>query len=123
MAVNKTNAAEPVEVNTTITKAETAAAAAPVVEKTTRAKTEKAADVAFCVYLGPTIHGVIQSGTIYNGNRKATEKALAEAIEKYPLIAKLIVTDKTLAEDRIKVKTSGNALNVFYRKLASGKSI
>lgn len=88
-------------------------------EAPTKQKTD---DADFCVYLGPNIHGVIQSGTVYGGNRKTAETALATAIAKYPLIAKLIVTDKTIAEDRIKVKTAGNALNVFYKQLASGKS-
>jgi hypothetical protein len=37
------------------------------------------------------------------------------------LIAKLISTDKTIAEDRVKVKTAGNLLNVYYKKLANGK--
>lgn len=124
MAVKKPGtAAEPVEVGNAVIEPETPAEAAPTVGKAAAAKAAKSDNADFCVYLGPTIHGVIQSGTIYSGNRKATEKALAAAIEKYPLIAKLVVTDKTLAEDRVKVKTAGNALNVFYKKLASGKSI
>lgn len=75
----------------------------------------------FCVYIGPTIQGVIQSGTVYSGTRDNAKTLLASAIEKYPLIARLIVTDKTFAEDRIKVKTAGNQLNVLYKKLASGQ--
>lgn len=77
----------------------------------------------FCVYIGPSIRGVIQSGTIYGKSLEETKEFLAPAIEKYPLIGKLISTDKTIAEDRIKVKTAGNLLNVYYTKLASGKSI
>lgn len=76
--------------------------------------------VSFCVYIGPSIRGVIQSGTIYGKTLKETKVFLATAIEKYPLIAKLISTDKTFAEDRIKVKTAGNLLNVYYKKLSSG---
>lgn len=75
----------------------------------------------FCVYIGPTIQGVIQSGAVYSGTRKDAEALLVSAIEQYPLIAKLIVTDKTLAEDRIKVKKAGNQLNVLYKKLALGQ--
>lgn len=75
----------------------------------------------FCVYIGPSIRGVIQSGTIYSGSLEETLKFLSPAIEKYPLIAKLISTDKTIAEDRVKVKTAGNLLNVYYKKLANGK--
>ena len=76
----------------------------------------------FCVYIGPTIRGVIQSNTIYPGSKQDVEKRLEEAIEKYPLIAKLISNDKTFAEDRIKVNTAGNVLNVYYKKLVAGKS-
>ncbi|MDD2296802.1 MAG: hypothetical protein PHX79_03195 [Sphaerochaetaceae bacterium] len=76
----------------------------------------------FCVYIGPSIRGVIQSGTIYGKSLEETKMFLATAIEKYPLIAKLISTDRTIAEDRIKVKAAGNLLNVYYTKLASGKS-
>jgi hypothetical protein len=75
----------------------------------------------FCVYIGPSIRGVIQSGTIYPGSLEKTKEFLAPAIQKYPLIGKLISTDKTIAEDRIKVNTAGNLLNVYCRQLA-GKS-
>lgn len=75
----------------------------------------------FCVYIGPSIRGVIQSGTIYPGALEKTKEFLAPSIQKYPLIAKLLSTDKTIAEDRIKVKTAGNLLNVNFKKLA-GKS-
>lgn len=76
----------------------------------------------FCVYIGPSIRGVIQSNTIFPGTKPEVEKRLTDAIERYPLIAKLISPDKTFAEDRIKVNTAGNVLNVYYNKLASGKS-
>ena len=75
----------------------------------------------FCVYIGPSIRGVIQTGTIYSGSRQQTEAFLAQAIKKHPLIAKLISPEKTFAEDRIKVKTAGNLLNEYYAQL-SGKS-
>lgn len=93
-----------------------------VTEKKTKEAEAASDDASFCVYLGPTIQGVIQSGTVYRGNRKSVGEALSAEIAKYPLIAKLIVTDQTIVEDRVKVKTAGNALNVYYKKLASGKS-
>jgi len=74
----------------------------------------------FCVYIGPSIRGVIQTNTIYEGSKKETETKLADEIGKYPLIKRLIVTDKSLAEDRIKVKTAGSPLNQYFKKLASG---
>ncbi len=76
----------------------------------------------FCVYLGPTITGVIQSGTIYRGEKARVLAELESAVRNYPLIKALIVTDKTLSEDRIKVKTPGNILFVNYNKLMSGKN-
>ena len=75
----------------------------------------------FCVYLGPTITGVIQSGTIYRGDKATVIAGLENAIKKYPLIKTLVVTDKTLSDDRIKVKTPGNILYVNYKKM-SGKN-
>lgn len=76
----------------------------------------------FCAYLGPTILGVIQSGTIYPGAKPDVLKSIKPATDRYPLIAGLVVDGNTLAADRVKVKTSGNLLNVYYRRLASGKS-
>lgn len=89
--------------------------------KSVKASVKKPVEDRFCVYIGPSIRGVIQSGTVYAGSKEKTEKFLSPAIEKHPLIAKLISTEMTFAEDRIKVKTAGNLLNVYYKKLA-GKS-
>lgn len=75
----------------------------------------------FCVYIGPTIIGVIQSGTVYRGKKSDVLKTIAAAVEKYPLIASLVVTDKTIAKDRIKVNIPGNLLYVNYHKLIRGK--
>lgn len=74
----------------------------------------------FCVYIGPTITGVIQSGTIYRGNKQEVLASLALAIKKIPLIKTLVVSSETLPEDRIKVKTPGNLLYVNYHKMISG---
>ena len=100
-----------------ITETKSQAEETPAVEVTSVEEPER-----FCVYIGPSIRGVIQSGTIYGKSLEDTKTFLATAIKKYPLIGKLISTDKTIAEDRIKVKTAGNLLNVYYTKLASGKS-
>jgi hypothetical protein len=72
--------------------------------------------------LGPTIRGVVQSGVLLPGTRADAEKQLAGAIAKYPDVAKLVVPDTSLAADRIKVKTPGNALYAVYRKLVGGLS-
>lgn len=71
----------------------------------------------FCVYLGPSIVGVIQRGCVYPGSKADALKVAALAVEKYPLIARLIVTNENLAESRIKIRTPGNLLNEAYRQL------
>lgn len=90
-------------------------------KKKAAAQKQTAEASGFCVYLGPTMMGVIQRGTIYPGSRKDILASLAPAIEKHPLIESLVVSDDTLPVDRIKVKTPGNLLYVNYHKLASGK--
>ncbi|MBR3767529.1 MAG: hypothetical protein IKL10_04725 [Clostridia bacterium] len=101
------------------------AANVEVTAKTEKTEIKKKADgssnaFGFCVYIGPTILSVIQSGTIYKGSRERVLDSLKEITEKYPLIKPLIVSDKTLAFDRVKVKTPGNILYENYRKLLKG---
>ena len=96
-------------------------ARAPKEAKKTPAKKSDGKTAGFCVYLGPSIRGVIQSGTVYRGSKAAVLKELAPALERFPLIASLVVTGETLPVDRIKVKTAGNLLNVNYKKLATGR--
>ncbi len=111
------------------TEGENAAAvvAAPAEKKveapTTKAvkKEQTAKSAGFCAYIGPSIHGVIQTGHIYEGDKAKVLKELAPIVEKRPLIAALVVDGATLKTDRIKVKTPGNLLFVQYQKLAAGE--
>ena len=101
---------------------EVAVAAAPVAKTTaTSAKKPDARSAGFSVYIGPSIPGVIQSGHIYDSPRADALKSIANIVEKYPLVASLVVDGATLAVDRTKVKTPGNLLYVNYHKLAAGK--
>jgi len=75
----------------------------------------------FCIYLGPTITGVIQCGTVYPGDKAKVLKELKSAIEKQPLIASLVIPEERISEDRVKVKTPGNILFVNYNKILSNK--
>lgn len=74
----------------------------------------------FYCYVGPSIMGVIQHGTIYMGSRRKAMAEAAEAIEKNPVIKTLIVSGDRLPEVRVKVKTPGNALYKNYQR-AAGK--
>lgn len=93
---------------------------APAAESHIKKPAEKSAG--FCVYIGPTIPGVIQSGHVYSGDRTAVLKEIDHIVEKRPLVAALLVDGLTLAVDRIKVKTPGNLLFVQYKKLAAGEN-
>lgn len=73
----------------------------------------------FCVYLGPSIRGVILTGAIIQGTHDAAVKEYAQLIERFPPVKNLIVKDADLAEARVKIKTSGNALYEYNRKLTA----
>lgn len=118
MAVKKDQVAEAAEIETVAEAASQVKEASTVKKVSSKTPAEK--PEAFCVYIGPSIRGVIQSGTVYPGTREKTLQFLNSAVAQYPLIAPLVVTEKTIAEDRIKVKRAGNLLNVQYKKLVSG---
>ena len=87
--------------------------------KTTSKKQKKPAEGAgFSCYIGPSIMGVIQQNIIMPGSVEDMKACYAQAIEKYPLIGKMIVDGYELAEARSKAKTPGNLLHVYYRRLA-----
>ena len=69
------------------------------------------------VYVGPTVQGIVQAGTIYTGTRNAVLEKFREAAERFPDIGELIVRDTELAEARKKIKTGGNALANAYRSI------
>lgn len=75
----------------------------------------------FCVYLGPSIRGVITHGKVIPGSKAEALEAVAAERAQYPLIGALVVAAEHLPEARVKVKTPGNLLYVNYRKLAAGK--
>lgn len=75
-----------------------------------------------CVYLGPSIRGVIQSGQIFPVAKEQAIRSIGSAVSAYPLIADLIVPGGSLPAERVKVKTPGNLLYVKYHKLACAKA-
>lgn len=75
----------------------------------------------FCAYVGPTLLGVIQNGTVYPKPKSEMLKELAPVIDRFPLVAKLIVHGRDLAEAKVNVKRPGNIMHINYHKLASGK--
>lgn len=76
----------------------------------------------FCVYLGPSIRGVITKGAVYRGTRQEVLAGLERILGKFPGVAGLIVPSTTLPRDRIKVKTQGTLLNNRYQQLVKETS-
>ena len=74
----------------------------------------------FCAYIGPTIVGVIQNGTVYKEGKAETERKLSGVIKKYPDVRVLIVKGDELPEARKKLSEPGNIIYVSARRLARG---
>lgn len=70
------------------------------------------------VYVGPSIRGVIQNGTIYYGPKESVFESLCDAIKKYPMISKLVVRDTEVAEAREKITNRNNLLSIAYSELS-----
>lgn len=91
-----------------------------VVTKPSRKKAQpKKSAKPFCVYLGPSIRGVIQKGAIYPGEKITVLSQLQGTIEKYPQIKYLVTTHESVATDRLKLKTPGNLLFEKNKQLIS----
>jgi hypothetical protein len=88
---------------------------------TTTGTAKQPEGVGFAMYIGPTIKGVILHGTLYRGTKDDAVKAAAGAVEKQPLVKKLIVSGEELPAARLKIKTPGNSLYETYRKVAKAK--
>ena len=73
------------------------------------------------VYIGPSIRGVIRTGSIYRGTRAEVLTSLAAARERYPQIERLVVADSELASAKQKIRVGGNSLSHAYRVLADTK--
>lgn len=71
-------------------------------------------------YIGPTLPaGRLKCNKIFIGTMKEIKTELAEVLEKYPLVEKMLVPVKQLAEKKDKVKTAGNVMNKYYSDIVS----
>lgn len=71
------------------------------------------------VYIGPSIRGIVQNGSIFTGTINEVKAKLSTAIEKYPKVERLIIRDVDLAEAREKIKSGGNSLSIAFNALLS----
>ena len=84
--------------------------------ETKQANAERSESGVYC-YIGPNLKNLLQTGTVFIGTREEALAKAAEAIEKYPLVKRLIVTGEALNKARLDVKKPGNILYDRYQKL------
>lgn len=65
----------------------------------------------YCAYIGPSIRGVIQNGTLYTGTRADVLDTLKDEIARYPRIALFIVSGSTLPQAKQDIKQPGTYLH------------
>lgn len=71
-------------------------------------------------YIGPTLPaGRLKCNKIFIGTMKEIKTELAEVLEKYPMVEKMLVRVEQLAEKKDKVKTAGNVMNKYYSDIVS----
>lgn len=82
---------------------------------------EQAEKPAFSAYIGPTVSGLIQTGTIYDVSKAAALQRpdVVRAVQRYPVITDLIVTGDNLATARKNIKKSGTLLHHRYEQMLS----
>lgn len=70
------------------------------------------------VYIGPNLpKAMLQCNKIFEGTEEGIKKELSFILEKFPLVEKMLVPTKELAEKKDKVKTTGNVYNKYYSDL------
>ena len=73
------------------------------------------------VYIGPTIRGVVQNGSVFRGAEDKIKDKIAALVEDKEHVKRLIVRDVDLATAKAKLKKGGNSLSVAYHALLSAK--
>ena len=71
-------------------------------------------------YAGPSLpRGRLKENAVFNGTREDVKAYLADVLEEYPQIDKLIVPASKLAAFSVKVKTPGNIAHKYYTDIVS----
>ena len=91
-------------------------------KKTNAAAAQQVEEQAFSVYIGPSLRIGVTKGQIFPMSRKEAIASIPRVIERYPIVANLIVDGKDLPEARIRVKQSNSLLHKYYEKLAKGQN-
>lgn len=75
-------------------------------------------DTGYRVYIGPSIRGRVQYGTVFSSADQA-RKELEKEFESFPTFGIFLVTGQQLPQARIDVKTPGTALYAQAQRLRS----
>ena len=96
---------------------------AQAVENTTatenaKEKANTTSETVKLIYIGPNLpKAMLQCNKIFEGTAEEIEKELANVLEKFPLVRKMLVPISELAEKKDKVRTAGNIYNKYYADL------
>lgn len=72
------------------------------------------------VYAGPTLpRGRLKENAVFRGTFEDVKAYLADVLEVYPQVARLIVPVNRLAAFSVKVKTPGNLAHKYYSDIVS----
>ena len=72
------------------------------------------------VYAGPTLpRGRLKENAVFRGTFEDVKAYLADVLEVYPQVARLIVPANRLAAFSVKVKTPGNLAHKYYSDIVS----
>ena len=89
-------------------------------EKPAERPTEGAEGYDTFVYCGPSIpRGRLKENAVFRGTLADVLNYLADVIEDYPQIPRLIVPTNRMAAFSVKVKTPGNIAHKYYSDIAS----
>ncbi len=83
---------------------------------------EQSAKSDFSAYIGPTVTGLIQTGTIYDVEKTVALQRpdVIRAVQRFPMVEDLIVTGDNLALARRNIKIPGTLLHHRYEQMLSG---
>jgi len=71
----------------------------------------------FCVYIGPSVTGLLSAQQVFRGTKKDALQQLDEAVKKYPqYVSRLLVTDTELPQARLQIRQKGTLLYTTYQK-------
>lgn len=89
-------------------------------ETTAEATQEAAEGYGLFVYAGPSLpRGRLKENAVFNGTFEDVKAYLADVIEDYPLVARMIIPVERLSAFHVKVKTPGNLAHKYYNDIVS----